>query len=163
MATASRRCRARTGVVGQAIPKLVHRHEERLDDLAVREREGTVVVGDVHAHDRLHVVVLVARPPDLADRGAAADLLGELAHGRRVPGLPRLDDAADCEVPQAGPHVFVVGSSVDQHPPGRLQHRDADRAVTEVASSHLAARHDVDHVVVGVDDVDQGVGGIDHF
>ncbi len=100
---------------------------------------------------------------DLVDRCTTADLLGELASGGDLPGLPRVDDAPDREIPSTRPHVLVLGPTVDEHPTGSIEHCDPDRSVTEVASPHRAPRDDGDHTVVGVDDVDEGVAGIGHL
>ena len=52
---------------------------------------------------------------------------------------------------------------MDQDAAVGTEHGDADRPMPQVPGAHLAARHDVDDVVVGVDDVDESVSGIDHF
>ena len=124
------------------------------------ERERSVVAGDIHADDRPHVVILVA-PSRSRGSARAADFLGE-PRAPPLPLQPRVDDPADGRSQRPGHtscHRLVGGSA----PFRRAEHRDADRAVTEVPGAHQAARHDVDHVVVGIDDVDQGVAGIDHF
>src|SRR4029079_13911923 len=134
------------------------RHPANLGDLAVVERERSVVDDPVAATDLGDVLVDESAVAEwLQVRVDSSQLLGQLAACCIVVRLAAEHHATDRDVPPTRPDVLGGAASVDQQPIVARHHGDADGPVEKSPGAHLATRDGGDDVVVVVDDVDKFV------
>ena len=141
------------------VSELFGRDPARLGDLPVVEHDVTVVAGDEAVRDHPDGLVLESLLADEVQwRVDDSEFLGQLATGTLQIRLTRGEDTTGGHVPVAGPHIFVVGSTVDEQPIFRVEHRNSDPTVAKVVASHPRSGGDALDAIEVVHHIDEIFG-----